>query len=152
MLFVVLKFVHILAAILAIGFNAAYGLILGRARHGAMDGREMAFALKTVKVMDDRVANPCYALLGVTGVSRVILQGYSWSYKWIHASLALLVVVAVLGLAFYTPTLRRQIEILEAHGAADPEFARLSTRGAILGGILGVLVIVIVALMVYKPS
>ena len=152
MLFLALKFVHILCAILAVGFNAAYGLILGRARRGGLDGREMAFALKTVKVMDDRVANPCYVLLGVTGVSMVMLEGYSWSYKWIHASLALLVVVAVLGLAFYTPTLRRQIEILESRGVEDPEFARLSTRGAILGGILGVIVIAIVALMVYKPS
>ena len=53
----------------------------------------------------------------------------------------------MLGLAFYTPTLRRQIEILETRGVADPEFARLSTRGAILGGILGVIVIAIVALM-----
>ncbi len=147
MLFLVLKFVHILSAILAVGFNAAYGLIIGRARRGGLDGREMAFALKTVKVMDDRVANPCYVLLGVTGVSMVILQGYPWAYPWIHGSLALLVVVAVLGLAFYTPTLRRQIEVLEARGPADPEFARLSTRGAILG----VLVLVIVALMVYKP-
>jgi uncharacterized membrane protein len=112
----------------------------------------MAFALKTVKLMDDRVANPCYVLLGVTGVSMVLLEGYSWSYKWIHASLALLVIVAVLGLAFYTPTLRRQIEILETRGVADPEFARLSTRGALLGSILGVIVIAIVALMVYKPS
>jgi len=91
-------------------------------------------------------------LLGVTGVSMVLLEGYSWSYKWIHASLALLVIVAVLGLAFYTPTLRRQIEILETRGVADPEFARLSTRGALLGSILGVIVIAIVALMVYKPS
>jgi hypothetical protein len=57
----------------------------------------------------------------------------------------------VLGLAFYTPTLRRQIEILETRGVTDPELARLSTRGAILGSILGVIVIVIVALMVYKP-
>ena len=83
MLFLALKFVHILCAILAIGLNAAYGLILGRARRGGLDGREMAFALKTVKVMDDRVANPCYVLLGVTGVSMVILEGYSWSYKLI---------------------------------------------------------------------
>jgi uncharacterized membrane protein len=151
MLFLALKFVHILCAILAVGFNAGYGLILGRARRGGLDGREVAFALKTVKVMDDRVANPCYVLLGVTGVSMVMLEGYPWSYKWIHASAALLVIVAVLGLAFYTPTLRRQIEILEASGVADPESARLSTRGAILGGILGVIVIAIVALMVYKP-
>ena len=91
MLFLVLKFVHILAAILAVGFNAAYGLIIGRARRGGLDGREMAFALKTVKVMDDRVANPCYLLLGITGVSTVIVQGYAWSYTWIHTSLALLV-------------------------------------------------------------
>ena len=67
MLFLALKFVHILCAILAVGFNSAYGLILGRARRGGLDGREMAFALKTVKVMDDRVANPSYVLLGVTG-------------------------------------------------------------------------------------
>jgi uncharacterized membrane protein len=152
MLFLVLKFVHILSAILAVGFNAAYGLIIGRARRGGLDGREMAFALKTVKVMDDRIANPCYLLLGITGVSMVIVQGYSWSYTWIHASVALLVIVAVLGLAFYTPTLRRQIEVLQSSGASDPEFARLSTRGAILGSVLGVIVIVIVALMVYKPS
>jgi uncharacterized membrane protein len=152
MLFLVLKFVHVLCAILAVGFNATYGLILGRARRGGLDGREMAFALKTVKIMDDRVANPCYFLLGITGVTMVLRQGYPWSYMWIHGSLALLVVVAVVGLAFYTPTLRRQIEVLETRGASDPEFASLSTRGAILGGILGVLVLVIVGLMVYKPS
>src|SRR4029078_11122686 len=109
MLFFALKFVHILCAILAVGFNAAYGLILGRARRGGLDGREMDVALTTVEVLDCRVANPCYVLLGVTGVSMVMLEGYPWSYKWIHASLALLVIVAVLGLAFYTPTLRPKI-------------------------------------------
>jgi uncharacterized membrane protein len=152
MAYLILKFLHVLAAIAAVGFNASYGLLLSRARQGGGDGREMAFALKTVKLMDDRIANPCYGLLAVTGVAMVLLQGYPWSLKWIHGSLALLIVVAVVGLAVYTPTLRRQIEILEARGPADPELARLSSRGAILGALLGVLVLVIVALMVYKPS
>ena len=151
MAYVLLKYVHVLAAIVAVGFNASYGLLLARARRGGSDGREMKFALDVVKLMDDRIANPCYALLGVTGVAMVLLQGYPWSSPWIHGSLALLVVVAVLGLAFYTPTLRRQIEVLDARGPADPEFARLSKRGGILGAILGVLVVVIVALMVFKP-
>ena len=151
MLFLVLKFLHVLSAIVAVGFNASYGLLIGRARRGRADGREMLFALQTVKVMDDRFANPCYVVLGITGVAMVLLQGYPWSYPWIHGGLALLVVVAVLGLAFYTPTLRRQIEVLQARGPADPEFARLSTRGTTLGAVLGVLVVVIVALMVYKP-
>lgn len=152
MLFIVLKFLHVLFAIIAIGFNAAYGLLIGRARSGGTDGREMRFALRTVKVMDDYVANPCYVLLLITGVGMVHAAGYPWSLMWVHGSLALLVVVAVLGFAFYTPTLRKQIAVLESRGASDPEFARLSTRGAILGAILALLVVTIAALMVFKPS
>lgn len=75
MLFTILKFTHVLAAIFAVGFNAAYGLLIGRARRGGTDGREMKFALTTIKLMDDRVANPCYALLLVTGVGMVQVAG-----------------------------------------------------------------------------
>jgi len=48
MAYVVLKYVHVLAAIVAVGFNAAYGILIGRARRGGTDGREMAFALTPV--------------------------------------------------------------------------------------------------------
>ena len=46
----------------------------------------------------------------------------------------------------------KQIVILDSRGADDPEFLRLSKRGAMLGGILGVIVLIIVGLMVYKPA
>ena len=151
MLYTTLKFLHVLLAIFAVGFNSAYGLIIARARKAGTDGRELRFALRTVKVMDDYIANPCYVLLLLTGVAMVHVGGLPWSLLWIHASMALLVVVAVIAFAFYTPTLRKQIAALEAGGAASPEFRRLSKRGAMLGGILGVLVVVIVALMVFKP-
>ena len=152
MLFTVLKFVHVLAAIIAVGFNATYGLLIGRARSGSADGREMRFALQTVKVMDDYVANPCYVLLLLTGVGMVHAAGYPWSLKWIHGSLALLIVAFVLSIGFYTPTLRKQIAVLESRGVSDPEFQRLSTRGAVLGGVLALIVVTIAALMVFKPS
>ena len=42
--------------------------------------------------------------------------------------------------------------MLEANGPSDAEFLKLSTRGGILGGVLGVIVITIVALMVFKPA
>ena len=45
MLFVVLKFLHVLAAIVAVGFNASYGLLIGRARAAGTDDRVMRFAL-----------------------------------------------------------------------------------------------------------
>jgi uncharacterized membrane protein len=149
MLYVTLKFLHVLLAIVAVGFNMTYGLVIGRARRAGT--AELGFALRTVKVMDDYVANPCYALLLVTGVGMVHVAGYSWSLLWIHVSMALLIVAFVIALAFYTPTLRKQIAALDARGADDPEFLRLSKRGAMLGGILGVIVLVIIGLMVYKP-
>ncbi len=152
MLYTTLKFLHVLLAIIAVGFNAAYGLLIARARKAGPDARELRFALRTVKVMDDYFANPCYVLLLVTGVGMVHAAGLPWALVWIHGSLALLVVVAVIGFGFYTPTLRRQIAALEARGPQDPEFLRLSKRGAALGGVLGVLVIIIVALMVFKPA
>lgn len=149
MLYTTLKYLHVLLAIIAVGFNSAYGLIIGRARKA---GRlELTFALKTVKVMDDYVANPCYVLLLLTGVGMVHVSGYPWSLKWIHGSLALLVIAFILAIGFYTPTLRKQIAILEARGPQDPEFLRLSKRGAMLGGILGLIVFVIIGLMVFKP-
>lgn len=150
MLYTTLKFLHVLLAIIAIGFNSAYGLIIGRARKAGV--AELGFALGTVKVMDDYVANPCYVLLLLTGVGMVHAAGYPWSLMWIHVSMALLVVAFILGIGFYTPTLRKQIAILESRGPNDAEFVRLSRRGSMLGGILGVIVLVIVALMVYKPA
>ena len=107
MLYTTLKFLHVVLAIIAIGFNSAYGLIIGRARKAGT--AELAFALRTVKVMDDYVANPCYVLLLLTGVGMVHTSGYPWSLRWIHVSMALLVVAFVLAIGFYTPTLRKQI-------------------------------------------
>jgi uncharacterized membrane protein len=152
MLFTTLKFVHVLAAIIAIGYNASYGLLIARARAGGIDGREMRFALRTVKFMDDYIANPCYGLLLVTGALMVYLAGYPWTLKWIYLSLGLLILAFAIAIVLYSPTLRREIEVLETSGPSDPEFLKLSTRGAALGGVLGVIVILILALMVFKPQ
>src|SRR5262245_34258817 len=126
MLYLSLKLVHIILAIIAIGFNIAYGLVIGRARRAGTDGRELKFALRTVKFMDDKIANPCYILLLVTGIGMVQVAGYPWALKWIHGSMALLFILAAVGFGLYSPTLRKQLAVLEARGPQDPEFIRLS--------------------------
>jgi len=60
------------------------------------------------------------------------------------------VVAVALGLFVYTPTLRRQIQALQTGDAA--ELRRLSARGTAVGAALAVDVIVIVFLMVTKPT
>ena len=56
----ILKFLHVLLAIVAVGFNATYAVWLARA---AKEPEHEAFALRGVKFLDDRIANPAYALL-----------------------------------------------------------------------------------------
>jgi uncharacterized membrane protein len=71
---------------------------------------------------------------------------------WVYASIALYVVLAVVGLGLYSPVLKRQIANYEASGAATAEFTTLSARSRLLGMMLAVTVLLIIVLMVVKPG
>ena len=143
------KFLHVLLAIVAVGFNATYGIWLTRA---AKEPEHEAFTLRGVKLLDDRFANPAYGLLLVTGLLMVWIGDLDLTQFWLLAALALYAVAVGLGLLVYTPTLRTQIAVLETAGAASTEFQSLSRRGTTVGIVLAVDVIVIVFLMVTKPT
>lgn len=144
-----LKALHILFAVVAVGFNISYGIWLVRA---SREPQHIGFALRGIKFMDDRVANPAYIGLLVVGVILVLAGGWGFTTSWVLASLILYGVLIVVGLGLYSPTLSRQIAVYEAEGPEAPEFAALSARGRVLGIILGVLVVVIILLMVTKPA
>ena len=149
MLVTILKFIHILAAIVAVGFNISYAVWIIRARR---DPAHTGFALKGVKFLDDRIANPSYGVLLLTGLLMVFLAGYRITTFWIVAALVLFVVLIVIAATQYTPTLRKQIALVEAGDTSSVEFNRLAQRGQILGQALGVIVLVILAMMVFKPT
>lgn len=145
-----LKTIHIFLAIVAVGFSASFGLIIGRGRKA---GRaEHAFALRTVKAMGDYVANPAFILLFLSGYGLVHMSGLPIATRWVHASMALAAIAMAIGFGVAGPTLRRQIAILEARGTDDAALRPLATRGALVGAVLGVLSLVILYLMVHKPS
>lgn len=145
----VLKFLHVLFAIVAVGFNASYGIWLARA---ARDRDAEAFTLRGVKFLDDRFANPAYVLLLVTGLLMVWVGDLDLTQFWLLTALVLYAIALVLGLIVYTPTLRDQIAALEAAGPDSSEFRTLAKRGTTVGILLAVDVIVIVFLMVTKPT
>ena len=62
--YTLLKFVHVLLAITAVGSNITYAIWNARA---AAEPTHAAFALRGVAFIDRRVANPAYGLLLVTG-------------------------------------------------------------------------------------
>jgi uncharacterized membrane protein len=147
--FEIVKFLHILFAIIAVGFNASYGVWLARA--GRQPDHE-GHVLRGVKVLDDRFANPAYGLLLVTGLIMVAISPFELTTFWIALALALYALAIVVGLVVYTPTLRKQIAVYESDGPRSPEFGRLATRNRVVGILLAVNVVVIVFLMVIKPT
>jgi uncharacterized membrane protein len=144
----ILKFVHVLLAIVAVGANATYGVWLGRA---AREPRATGTILRNVKFLDDYVANPSYIALAVTGLGMVFLYDLPWKL-WIVVGLVLWAVALGLGYGVYTPTLRKQIDALDKGGSSSDEFKALGQRGTIVGAILGFLVVAIVFVMVTKPG
>jgi uncharacterized membrane protein len=148
-LYTFLKFLHVLLAIIAVGFNASYAIWLARA---ASEPEHELHVLRGIKFLDDRFANPAYGLLLVTGISMVIVGDLSLGTFWLATALALYGLLVVVALALYTPTLRRQIVVLEAQGAPSDEYRRLAKRSTSVGVVLAVIVIAIVFLMVTKPT
>ncbi len=147
--YTVLKFVHVLLAITAVGTNVTYGVWLSRA---ARDLQHLSFALRGVKMLDDRIANPAYGLLLVTGVAMIFAGRLAWTTPWLLTALILYGILLLLGLARYSPLLRRQMTEFQTAGPDSPEFRRLSTRGARLGALIAVVVLLIIFPMVTKPA
>ena len=146
--YLLVKYLHLLLAMTAVGANISYGVWFARA--GA--NPEFApFALRGIKFIDDRIANPAYLLMLPTGALMVWLGGYSFATRWIAMALVLWTVAMVVAYAFYTPTLKRQIAAVERDGATSPQAKRFATRGGIIAAILAILVFAIVALMIFKP-
>jgi uncharacterized membrane protein len=147
--FLVLKFIHIFAAITAVGMNISYGIWLGRADK---DLSKNTFALQTIRFIDNRIANPAYGLLLITGLLMVFTSSIPITTLWIEIALVLYVVLMVVGIGVYSPTLRNQVKLVEAGDSTSAEFERLNSRGTILGIVLAVIVFVILVMMVFKPQ
>lgn len=144
-----LKFIHIMSAITAVGANITYGVWNMRAAH---DPEQTSFVLTGIKFIDDRIANPAYGAVLVTGILMVVIGHWSITSLWIIVALVLFAAVVVIGLVFFTPLLKNQIRLADSGKTESAEFQRLANRSRAIGPILGLVVVVIVIMMVFKPT
>jgi uncharacterized membrane protein len=112
----------------------------------------MGWALRGIKFLDDRVANPAYGGLLVVGVILVLIGPWEFTDPWVYASIGLYVVLAIVAFRVYSPVLTRSIAAFDAGGADAPEFRQLAGRTRQVGMLLGVLTILLVITMVVKPG
>ncbi len=148
MLFLLVKWIHVLSAITAVGANITYGIWISR---GSREPAVLPFVLHTIKLIDDRIANPLYALLLLTGLTMVFIIPIPLTTPWIMTALILYAIATLLGMAVFVPIFRRRIQVLEREGIELPRYKSISKQSTLLGIIVAIDVIVIVFLMVVKP-
>lgn len=147
MYYLILKWLHILCAITALGANITYFLWLFR-----MDkNREsLLFTLRTIKIMDDWIANPAYVLAFFTGAGMLGISGIPYTTPWVLTAVIMYAVVSVLGLFVYSPILKKQISLAENPETA--EYKNIAKTGIYIGALITILVVAITFLMVVKPQ
>jgi len=148
--FVIVKFLHVMLAIIAVGFNATYGVWLARVAREPVPTQ--SFVLHGIKRLDDWFANPAYVLLAVTGVTMVFVGELRFTTFWIAGGIVLWAIAVALGFFVYTPMLRNQIRALETSGPQSEDYRRYASNARFIGIVLALIVVVIVFLMVTKPT
>jgi uncharacterized membrane protein len=144
-----LVFIHVLCAVIAVGANVTYAVWLTR---GKLQRDQLLFALRGIKFIDGRIANPAYGLLLITGIAQVLISGRTFHQTWLEWAILLWVVLAALAYGLYSPGLRKQIKLLETGAPNDPAFVALDKRQTLVAVVLLLIAIAILALMVFRPG
>ncbi len=146
-LYLALKYLHVLFAITAVGFSASYGIWIWRTRG---DAKTLPAILAGVRFLDSRFANPAFLVLLLSGLAMAYLAGFPLTALWIAAALILYFAVALVGILAYAPAFRALRR--SADNPASPDLRSALKRSLLLNAVAGILVLLIVVLMVVKPS
>lgn len=149
MLYTIAKWIHILCAIVSLGANLTYFpwfMTVPKTRE------TLVYTLKTIRLLDNWIANPAYILAYITGEVMMRVGGQiHYSTSWMTVAISLYAIISVLGLFIYAPMLKKQQQLAETKGADDADYQRVSRNGIVLGTVIVILTIGITYLMVAKP-
>jgi uncharacterized membrane protein len=153
----VFLFLHILGAIAAVGPTLSYALWIRLGERG--NAAERSFALRGISWVDNHLATPAFIAQAVTGIVLILLLEIDFfQTAWLITGVSIYVVLTVFAIAVYAPVVKRQVELAEglASGPGDEntgrEYAEVAARARTFGIVAIVLVLVIVYLMVVKPT
>ncbi|HNM36645.1 MAG TPA: DUF2269 family protein [Anaerolineales bacterium] len=149
MIYTIAKWIHILCAIVSLGANLTYFpwfMTVPKTRE------TLVYTLKTIRLLDNWIANPAYILAYITGEVMMRVGGQiHYSTSWMTVAISLYAIISVLGLFIYSPMIKKQQQLAETKGADDADYQRVSRNGIVLGTVIVILTIGITYLMVAKP-
>jgi uncharacterized membrane protein len=151
-------FIHITAAIIGLGVTFAEGLTYPVAMR--LNPRFLPFKHRLQLAINVLLALPALVVVLATGLYQVDELGYQLGDFWLSGALAIVLILAVMLLAYFIPEDRRLQAMverdIEASGsrevALSDRYVRRVRLEAAMGTVADLLVIAAVYLMVTKPG
>ena len=145
-------FLHVLAVVLAFGPTFGYALFFSVAPQYP---RATPAILTGIQKCDRYLVNPGMIVLLIAGI--YMLVDGDWETSEAFISLGFLAIIVLFGLqhAFFQPQVRNAKALaerdLKAGDTLSPEFEALGQRIGQVGGLAGLIVVVTIFFMTYKP-
>ncbi|MEX2106110.1 MAG: DUF2269 family protein [Solirubrobacterales bacterium] len=147
-------FLHVLAVVLAFGPTFGYALFFSVAPQYP---RATPAILAGVQKCDRYLVNPGMIVLLLAGIYLLIASDDAWDAGDVFVSIGFLAIIVLFGVqhAFFQPQVRKARALaerdLQAGDQLSPEFEALGQRIGQVGTIAGIVVVVTIFFMTYKP-
>jgi uncharacterized membrane protein len=147
-------FLHILAVVLAFGPTFGYALFASVA---TQHPRATPAILTGIQRCDRYLVNPGLIVLLIAGIYLLVASDSAWETSDVFVSVGFLAIIVLFGLqhAFFQPQVRKAKELaerdLEGGDALSDEFEAVTERIGRVGGLAGLIVVVAIFFMSYKP-
>jgi uncharacterized membrane protein len=147
-------FLHILAVVLAFGPTFGYAFFFSVAPQYP---RATPAILAGVQKVDRYLVNPGMVVLLLAGIYLLVASDDVWETSDVFISVGFLAIIVLFGLqhAFFQPQVRRAKALaerdLKAGETLSPEFEALGQRIGQVGSLTGLLIVVTIFFMTYKP-
>lgn len=141
------KFAHILIAVIALGTSAGLGIMLeffgDHPTHGV-------FVLRAIRRLLYCVVVPGYVLMLGTGIWLAHLASLLDAH-WAERAMQLWGVGALL-ISLSLVAIHKQVSLISTTGPASPAYRTVAWFGRLFGGGAGLVIVVIIYYMVFKPD
>lgn len=147
-------FLHLLAVVLAFGPTFGYGIFFSVAPQYP---RAVPAILTGIQRCDRYLVDPGMIVLLLAGIYLLIAGDDVWSSGDAFITLGFLAIIVLFGLqhAFFRPQTAKALELaerdLKAGEEFSPEFEEISQRLSQVGMFAGIVVVVTIFFMSYKP-
>lgn len=153
-LFTLVLFLHVALAIVAFGASFGFPFIFSLA---AKEPAHLNFALRATEAVVSRLMTPAFVVMPFLGLWLIYISPFQWDLwrsEWLVTSIGIYTAAFFYGALVQGPVSKRLIALTGGQPKPEdlPEIQRLAKRAQIGGMLLGIAVIVIALLMVWKPG